>query len=140
MNFIVSSYWDFWNCFSTMLNPRGLQCLSILVKCSKRRLVSEQSYNCFYVIKYLIDQGHYIITHHFISCSTLTIRLYWNLLHNRLSANPTKWSNTLRQFVWFCLRIVWMFGHFVGLVLKGIVFSILKVYLGTCQTFGWGFL
>ena len=27
---------------------------------------------------------------------------------NTLSANPTKWSNTLKQFVSFCRRIVWM--------------------------------
>ena len=29
-------------------------------------------------------------------------------LVNPLSANPTKWSNTLKQFVGFCQRIVWM--------------------------------
>ena len=27
---------------------------------------------------------------------------------NPLSANPTKWSNTLKQFVGFCRRIVWV--------------------------------
>ena len=33
-----------------------------------------------------------------------------------LSANPAKWSNTLKQFVG-CLTV---FNHFVGLVLKGL--------------------
>ena len=39
---------------------------------------------------------------------------------NPLSANPTKWSNTLKQFIgsWptNCLSV---FDHFVGLSLKG---------------------
>ena len=39
---------------------------------------------------------------------------------NPLSANPTKWSNTLKQFVrklpTICLSV---FDHFVGLTLKG---------------------
>ena len=41
---------------------------------------------------------------------------------NPLSANPTKWSNTLKQFVGKlptnCLSV---FDHFVGLVLKGLI-------------------
>ena len=40
---------------------------------------------------------------------------------NRLSANPTKWSNTLKQFVsnlpTNCLSV---FDHFTGLVPKGL--------------------
>ena len=40
---------------------------------------------------------------------------------NPLSANLTKWSNTLKQFVGCyptsCLSV---FGHFVGLALKGL--------------------
>ena len=40
---------------------------------------------------------------------------------NPLSANTTKWSNTLKQFVGKlptdCLRV---FDHFVGLALKGL--------------------
>ena len=40
---------------------------------------------------------------------------------NPLSANPTKWSNTLKQFVGKSRRIVFsVLGHFVGMVLKGI--------------------
>ena len=42
-------------------------------------------------------------------------------MFNPLSANPTKWSNTLKQFIGNlptnCLSV---FGHFVGLVLKGL--------------------
>ena len=42
---------------------------------------------------------------------------------NPLSANFTKWSNTLKQFVGN-LPTTWVsvFGHFVGLVLKGLTF------------------
>ena len=31
----------------------------------------------------------------------------WKLF-DPLSANPTKWSNTLKQFVGYCLRIIWV--------------------------------
>ena len=41
---------------------------------------------------------------------------------NSLSANPTKWSNTLKQFVdnlpTNCLNV---FDNFVGLTLKGLI-------------------
>ena len=49
---------------------------------------------------------------------------------NPLSANPTKWSNTLKQFVGNlptnCLSV---FDHFVGLALKGLrkLFLTIKV-------------
>ena len=55
---------------------------------------------------------------------------------NPLSANPTKWSNTLKQFVGKlptnCLSV---FDHFVGLALKGLnskIFEIVEMfcYLG----------
>ena len=43
---------------------------------------------------------------------------------NPLSANPTKWSNTLKQFVgnlpMNCLSV---FDHFVRLALKGLTFE-----------------
>ena len=43
---------------------------------------------------------------------------------NPLSANPTKWSHILKQFVGKlqtnCLNV---FYHFVGLALKGLVFT-----------------
>ena len=43
---------------------------------------------------------------------------------NPLIANPTKWSNTPKHFVWNlptnCLSV---FDHFVGLVLKGLTES-----------------
>ena len=46
---------------------------------------------------------------------------HFSELFNPLSANPTKWSNTLKQFVGTlptnCLTV---FDHFVGLVLKGL--------------------
>ena len=44
---------------------------------------------------------------------------------NLLSANPTKWSNTLKQFVGKlptnCLSV---FDHFVKLALKGLSFAL----------------
>ena len=40
---------------------------------------------------------------------------------NPLSANPTKWSNTLKQFVGKSRQIVWsVSNHFMELVLKGL--------------------
>ena len=40
---------------------------------------------------------------------------------NPLSANPTKWSNTLKQFVAkLVTNCLSMFDHFVGLALKGL--------------------
>ena len=48
---------------------------------------------------------------------------------NPLSANPTKWSNTLKQFVGNlptnCLSV---FEHFVKLALKGLKMLFLKNY------------
>ena len=54
-------------------------------------------------------------------------RLYYPHV-NLLSASPTKWSNTLKQFVGFCRRIVWMcFTMLSGLALKGLTsFMFLK--------------
>ena len=40
---------------------------------------------------------------------------------NRLSANFTKWSNTLKQFVGYLLtNCLSVFGHFVGFALTGL--------------------
>ena len=40
-----------------------------------------------------------------------------------LSVNPTKWSNTLKQFVGNSRRIVLsVFDHFEGLALKGLYY------------------
>ena len=42
-------------------------------------------------------------------------------LINPLSANPTKWSNTLKQFVGkFPTNCLSVFDHFVGLALEGL--------------------
>ena len=41
---------------------------------------------------------------------------------NPLNANPTKWSNTLKQFVGKLLtNSLSVFDHFVGLALKGLI-------------------
>ena len=50
-----------------------------------------------------------------------------NLMLNPLSANPTKWSNTLKQFVGKlpanCLSV---FDHFVGLTLNGLTHFLVR--------------
>ena len=39
-----------------------------------------------------------------------------------LNSNPTKWSNTLKQFVGCCQQIVLsVFDHFMGLALKELI-------------------
>ena len=41
---------------------------------------------------------------------------------NPLSANPTKWSNTLKKFVGnLPTNYLSVFDHFVGLALKGLI-------------------
>ena len=56
-------------------------------------------------------------------CRNLKFQKIWLIQINPLSANPTKWSNTLKQFVGNlptnCLRV---FDQFVGLPLKGLKF------------------
>ena len=42
----------------------------------------------------------------------------WKMALNPLTAKPTKWSNTLKQFVGCCLS---MFDHFVDLADKGLI-------------------
>ena len=43
-----------------------------------------------------------------------------NIDVNPLSADPKKWSNTLKQFVGKSRQILSVFDHFVGLTLKGL--------------------
>ena len=46
-----------------------------------------------------------------------------------LSANPTKWSNTLKQFGGLPTNCLSEFDHFVGLVLKGLKCKLLSTKL-----------
>ena len=59
-----------------------------------------------------------------------------NTIINPLSANPTKWSNTLKQFVdnlpTNCLSV---FDHFVELVLKGLMFFFERFLLDTNKSY-----
>ena len=49
---------------------------------------------------------------------------------NPLSANPAKWSNTLKRFVGILtMNYMSMFDHFVGLVLKACVRHFLSLFL-----------
>ena len=55
-------------------------------------------------------------------------------LFNPLSANPTKWSNKLKQFFANLLTICFsVFDHFVGLALKGLKIKFAKMFcIGFC--------
>ena len=49
---------------------------------------------------------------------------YWVIVINPLSANFTKWSNTLKQFVSkLSTNYLSVFDNFVGLALKGLLHS-----------------
>ena len=53
-------------------------------------------------------------------CQTSKMELFAKIV-NPLSANPTKWTNTLKQFVGNMLANCFsVFDHFVGLALKGL--------------------
>ena len=50
-------------------------------------------------------------------------------LVNPLSANPTKWLHTLKQFVGILLtNCLSVFDHFVGFVLKGLKMHCMRKY------------
>ena len=61
----------------------------------------------------------------FINFINITIVKHVPKSLKRSSANPTKWSNTLKQFVgnnrWIVLSV---FDPFVGLVLKGLTLNL----------------
>ena len=69
----------------------------------------------------------------FVNFETMHTELYMlasTVNFSPLSANPTKWSNTLKQFVGKlpakCLSV---FNHFVGFALKGLVLFLVDVDL-----------
>ena len=55
---------------------------------------------------------------------TITFTLFFICYVNPLSANPEKWSNTLKQIVGnlptICLSV---FDHFMNLTLKGLIYT-----------------
>ena len=62
----------------------------------------------------------------------------WCILKEKLkplSAKPTKRSNTLKQFVGNSRRIVWVFDHFVGLVLKGLTTDNYWIIIGMIDNY-----
>ena len=62
---------------------------------------------------------------------SLLLPFFMNFIQliNPLSANPTKWSNTFKQFVSCWRRIAWVFDCFVGLTLKRITISVFSTIL-----------
>ena len=70
----------------------------------------------------LVDQVQEVALARICECDHLsekTFLISWKL--KSLSANSTKWSNTLKQFVGFCRRIVLgVSDHFVGLAFKSL--------------------
>ena len=72
-----------------------------------------------------------------VNFSEVVLPFTFVLPFNPLSANFTKWSNTLKQFVGKlptnCLSV---FDHFVGLALKGLTWNI-KHFSSFLKTFHW---
>ena len=76
------------------------------------------------------------------SCQYCKIKkkLFWRTsangcFFNPLSANPTKWSNTLKQFVGkLAMNCLSRFDHFVKLALKGLIFT--QDVFSLCQQYG----
>ena len=52
---------------------------------------------------------------------------------NPLRANPTKWSNTLKQFDKLSTSCLCVFDHFAGLALKGLI-KMIKIFHVNLQT------
>ena len=53
---------------------------------------------------------------------------------NPLSANPTKWSITFKQFVGNLPKnFLSVFDHFVGLALKGLISILFNVFINYLQ-------
>ena len=76
----------------------------------------------FFSNKSLLDQtGPFKLFSHPVSCRAILTLRHFKTTFNPLSANLTKWSDTLKQFVaklpTNCLS---MFDHFMGLALKGL--------------------
>ena len=69
-----------------------------------------------------------------LECNTFSLSEYLCFFFNTLSTNPTKWSNTLKQFVGNlptnCLSV---FEHFVGLALKWLMCA--RVKFVSCGNF-----
>ena len=65
--------------------------------------------------------------------SALIITFYIPVISS-LNANPTKWSNILKQFAGSCRRIVWVFDHFVKLALKRLMKNFKSNVLSRDQT------
>ena len=62
-----------------------------------------------------------VILHNFCCVEVMVIKV------NHLSANPTKWSNILKQFIGkLSTNYLSVFGHSVGLALKGLKLVLLK--------------
>ena len=70
---------------------------------------------------------------HFHQVENTSSNLQQRGMLNPLSANPTKWSNTLKQFVGK-LQCVFLsvFDHFVKLALKGLIDRIVPI--GSCTS------
>ena len=75
-----------------------------------------------YFLDFIRRLGSIFFTWHFTMLEKMLLRP-WIGYFNTLSANPTKWSNTLKQLVGNSRLIVWVcFDHFLGLALEGITF------------------
>ena len=60
------------------------------------------------------------------------LKIDYKYIKEVLSANPTKWSNTLKQFVGnLATNCLSMFDHFMKLALKELI-EIISIYVNTC--------
>ena len=86
-----------------------------ILSCNSHSQFSKSQLSSLTVYFWLLSRKHMFST----SASEIMIGLTYipNLsytkertyLVNPLSANPTKWSHTLKQFVGYCWRIVWVY-------------------------------
>ena len=83
----------------------------------------KKTFNSFKTLPILYKETTYIIKL-IVPRLFLIMIIHSGGLFNAISANFRKWSNTLKQFVGNlptnCLSV---FGHFVGLALKGLKFK-----------------
>ena len=115
-------------------------------------------WRCLFLVSILNKLAH-VLLHPYCACRLITTKLcisynpkiefhvlYYAILHKSihikydpwckiipLSANPTKWSNTLKQFVSKLLtNCLCVFDHFVKLALKGLLSSFINnVWIST---------
>ena len=81
----------------------------------------------------MLPYGLIIADSRFTKRRNLQERIRMLIFNNSLSANPTKWSYTLKQFVCKSQQLVWVFDDFVGLALKVLIQSLAETLPNICD-------